>query len=281
VTASKAPAAAGEGRAGPARARARPARARAGAELATIWALMRRGLNEILRVPGAQIPGVLAPTFFALGLTAAFGKLVQLPGFAADSYLSFIVAVGFLQGAGFTGAAVGVNLARDIERGWFDRLLAAPVRRSTLLAGTVLSAALRATLPIAALLAAALPLGARWPGAGALAIAVACAAAFSIFAACWGVLLALRFRTQSAAPLMQAAIFSLVLFTTAYAPAALLAGWLRAVAGWNPVTLVLEATRQGFVGGVTWEATWPGLVTVAALVALLGGLALRSLRRFE
>ena len=45
-------------------------------------------------------------------------------------------------------------------------------------------------------------------------------------AALWGTFLALRFRSQSAAPLMQAGMFIAVLFTTAYAPAALLQSWM-------------------------------------------------------
>ena len=36
-------------------------------------------------------------------------------------------------GRRFTGAATGVNLARDIEQGWFDRLLASPAPRPVLL----------------------------------------------------------------------------------------------------------------------------------------------------
>lgn len=88
-------------------------------DLRTVRALMRRGLNEILRVPGGAIPGILAPTIFLLGLSAAFGEVARLPGFTADDFRTFIVPVGMLQGAGFTGAATGVNLARDIERGWF------------------------------------------------------------------------------------------------------------------------------------------------------------------
>ena len=48
--------------------------------------------------------------------------------------------VSMLQGAGFTGAAAGVNLARDIEQGWVDRLLVSPAPRWVLLAGTVLAA---------------------------------------------------------------------------------------------------------------------------------------------
>src|SRR4029450_8577824 len=94
-------------------------------QLEMVWLLIRRGVNEIVRVPGAAIPGVLAPTIFILGLTSVFGKLTLLPGFTTDDYLTFILPVGFLQGAGFTGAATGVNLARDIELGGFEPVLAA------------------------------------------------------------------------------------------------------------------------------------------------------------
>src|SRR5439155_8210046 len=104
-------------------------------EMAMVWALIRRGLNEIVRVPAAAIPGVLAPTIFMLGLSAVFGNLTLLPGFGTDDYMTFLIPLSFLQGAGFTGAATGVNLARDIEFGWFDRLLASPAPRGLLLAG--------------------------------------------------------------------------------------------------------------------------------------------------
>jgi ABC-2 type transport system permease protein len=98
-------------------------------------------------------------------------------------------------------------------------------------------------------------------------------------AACYGVILALKFKTQAAAPLMQAGVFMAVLFTTAYAPQALLTGWLQDVARLNPVTQILEAVRQGFVGEVTWDDTWPGLLALAGLGVLMIGLALRGLRR--
>ena len=61
-----------------------------------------------------------------------------------------------MQGAAFTGAATGVNLARDIEQGWFDRLLSSPAPRPVLLAGLVLSASLRALIPATFLLIVAL-----------------------------------------------------------------------------------------------------------------------------
>jgi ABC-type multidrug transport system permease subunit len=217
--------------------------------LASLWALMRRGLNEIVRVPGAAIPGVLAPTIFILGLTAAFGKLTLLPGFTTNDYMAFILPVGFLQGAGFTGAATGVNLARDIELGWFDRLLVSPAPRYVLLAGTVLSACFRALIPMTLLLIVGLSFGVQFPGLDGLVIAVCLAALFAAITASYSIMLALRFKTQAAAPLMQAGVFLAVLMTTAYAPQANLTGWLADVAPYNPVTRVVNAVRQGFVAG--------------------------------
>ena len=99
-----------------------------------------------------------------------------------------------------------------------------------------------------------------------------------IVAATWGASLALRFKTQSAAPLMQAGMFLAVLLTTAYAPLELLQGWLQDIARLNPVTQVVEAARQGFIGeDITWAGTWPGLLAVAGLAALFTFMALRAM----
>ena len=250
------------------------------AGLATVRTLAFRGLNEVVRVPGAAIPSLLAPTIFLLGFVSMFGNLTKLPGFTSDDFVSFVLPVMMLQGAGFTGAATGVNLARDIEHGWFDRLLASPAPRPVLLAGMIASASVRALLPTSVLLVVAFAIGADYPGVLGLLVALVFVAAFAALAAAWGIVLALRFKTQSAAPLMQAGTFMAVMFTTSYAPLDLLTGWLRAVATVNPVTRVIEAVRQGFVGGeVSWALTWPGLVAVAGLGTVLVALALRGLAR--
>src|SRR6058998_3887385 len=126
----------------------------------TIMALVRRAANELLRVPGAAIPGVLAPTIFFLGLTSVFGHLTLLPGFSTSSYQSFLIPISLPVAAPvkpapcrrLIGAATGVNLARDIEQGWFDRLLVSPAPRAVLLAGLVISASLRSLIPATVLL---------------------------------------------------------------------------------------------------------------------------------
>lgn len=246
----------------------------------TIRALTRRALNEVGRVPGAAIPGVLAPTIFMLGLSSVFGRASQLPGFTADDFRTYIVPVGLLQGASFAGAATGVNLARDIEQGWFDRLLLAPERRGILLAGIVSSASLRSLVPGAFLLIVALILGIHAPSLLGLLITVILVMALGAIMACWGTIMAMRFRTQQVAPLIQIVGFIAVLFTTAYAPFALLTPWLRTFAHLNPVTYVLEGVRQAFVGGVNWADTWPAFLAVSGLLAVLGMLAVRAMRGY-
>ena len=112
-----------------------------------------------------------------------------------------------MQGAGFTGAATGVNLARDIELGWFDRLLVSPAPRSVLLAGLVISASLRSLIPAAVLLIVGFALGVSWPGIGGPRDGGRDRDGDGTLAALWGCALALKFRSQSAAPLMQAGMF--------------------------------------------------------------------------
>ncbi len=140
-----------------------------------------------------------------------------------------------LQGAGFTGAAAGVNLARDMEQGWLDRLLVSPAPRWVLLAGIVLSASARALIPATLVLGVALAAGRGWPGIDGLLVTYGMVVAMAAVAACWGTMLALRFKSQSAAPLMQVGTLAVILTTTAYAPLALLQGWLQEVARVNPV----------------------------------------------
>lgn len=244
--------------------------------------LWRRSLNEVLRVRGALLPATIAPVVFMLGITGQFGRLTGLEGFPTESYLSWIVPLSCMQGAGFAGAATGSNLARDIEQGWFDRLLVAPVPRPLLVIGPILGAVTRSLVPATVVLIVGLLLGARLTGGvpGLLALYFACAA-FCACAALWGIFMAVTFKTQQAGPLMQQGVFLAVFLSTAYTPEVLLQGWLAEAAHLNPITPVLEMARQATVVGIepSLAHTWPGVVALAGLAVVLGTLAVAGLRR--
>jgi ABC-type multidrug transport system permease subunit len=249
---------------------------------AVAFTLWRRSLNEVLRVRGALLPATVAPLVFMLGISGQFQRLVGLDGFPTDSYLSWIVPLSCLQGAGFAGAATGSNLARDIEQGWFDRLLVAPVPRPLLVIGPILGGVTRSLVPATVVLVVGLAVGAELPGGvpGLIALYVA-AAGFCAVAALWGIFLAVTFRTQQAGPLMQQGVFLAVFLSTAYTPEVLLRGWLADVAHLNPVTHVLEMARQATVVGIepSLAHTLPGVAALVGMATVLGALAMAGLGR--
>ncbi len=248
---------------------------------AAVRALVVRGLNELLRVPGAAIPGIVSPAIFLIGLVLVFGKATDIPGYGTSSFLAFVLPVALLQSAGFTGGATGVNLGRDIEGGWLDRLLLSPTSRATILVGLVLSASLRVLIPVPPLLLIAIAVGAPVPSALGVVITFVIVVMFTAVAATWASILALIFKSQQASPLMQSSILSSLLFSASYAPLELLQPWMRTIAEHNPVTLVVEGIRQCYVGDITWAVTWHALAALLVMGAIFSLWALVRLRRYE
>lgn len=239
-----------------------------------------RSLILIPRVPSTFYPSLIMPVFLLITFTGQFSGLTLLPGFPTDKIINWFVPMTMLQGAAFAGVTTGMGVARDLENGFFDRLLLSPVPRGGLLAGPLLASVARAGIPIVLLLTIAVIGGAEFLGGlpGVAALVVACLG-FALAAGAWALGLALRFKTMQVAPLMQVGIFLTVFLSTAQMPLDLIDGWLHGVARFNPMTNVLALARQGFLGEVTWASTWPGLVSLLGLCALLVTFAYRSLQK--
>ncbi len=239
-----------------------------------------RSLKLIPRIPSTFVPSVVMPVFLTIAFAGAFSGLVLLPGFPADEILDWFIPMTAVQGSAFAGITTGMGVARDLESGFYDRLLSSPAPRGALLAGPLVASVLRAFIPTTLMLSIAVITGAHFYGGllGALTLVAACLG-FSLVAGSWALLLALRFKTQQAAPLMQMGVLLTVFLSTAQMPLELLTGWLQTVARFNPVTYVFQLARQGFLGEVTWAHTWPGLVAIAGMAAVLIGFAWRAMRR--
>lgn len=255
------------------------------AERSTAWlpvavALARRSLVNIVRIPAAFIPLVAMPIFFVIAFSGSFTSLTELPAFPTDNILNWMVPYAILQGSAFAGFGTGFGTVRDIETGFYDRLLLAPGSRAAVLVGPVLAGVVRCTITLAVVLAVGVGLGAELPGGlPGLAMLWVGAVGVTIISIGWALGLVYRMPDARSGPILQLGIFSVMFLSTGQVPIAAQIGWVKQVARVNPLTNILELSRQGFLDDIAWSSTWPGLVAIVGSGAVLWVFAVTGLRK--
>ena len=243
-------------------------------------AVAARSLLLIPRLPSTFVPSLVMPIFFTIVFSEGFSGISSLPGFPTDDTINWFVPTAALMGSSFAGVTMGLGVARDLQVGFYERFLASPVSRSSLVAGAMGAGALRALIPTALTTLVGLLLGARLPGGlgGVLFLAIA-AMGLALCGSAWSLGVAYRFKTMQSAPLMQVGMFLTIFLSTLQMPLELLTGWLKAVATYNPVTYVLQMARQGFLGSPSWADTWPGLLAIGGMLVVLVTFAARGMKK--
>ncbi len=262
---------------------ANPALASSAAVWPVAWAMARRSTVGTLRIPASVVPMIVMPLFFVVAFGGAFSAVTMLPGFPTSNILNWVAPFAVLQGASFAGFGSAFSVGRDLENGFYDRLLMAPTRRVALMLGALLYSAMRAMVPVVIVVPAVLLAGVTIDGGLAgVAMLVVAAVGVAISSGMWGLGVVYRTRTQRAGGLIQVGIFAAMFLSIGTVPLSAMEGtWLYWVARLNPITQVLEMARSGFVGQVAWAEVWPGLVALAFLFVVLGTFAWRAFRRLD
>lgn len=251
------------------------------AVLAVSRSLAIRDLSRVRRFPSATVGMLFLPLFFVVVWSFGFGATARLSGYPARTLLDWILPLGVVSACSTASMIPGFAVARDLEGGFFDRLLLAPSRPVSLVLGPVAAGVGRSLIPFLAVTSTGLVLGADLPG-GPVALLVLAAAAFGtgLCGAAWSVGLALRLGSiRRSTHVMQTGAAVVVYLSTGLAPLSFMSLWLRNVSQVNPMTQVLKLGRQGFLGPVTWQQTWPGLLVITVSGGLLTAFAVRGLRR--
>ncbi|MGH3016240.1 MAG: ABC transporter permease, partial [Gaiellaceae bacterium] len=103
--------------------------------LTQVGYLARRSITRTVRQPILIVPSLVFPLFLLAVNSGGLKDTTDLPGFPTDSYLTFALAVPFIQGGLFATLNAGADLARDIESGFLDRLALTPMTGAALVAG--------------------------------------------------------------------------------------------------------------------------------------------------
>lgn len=216
--------------------------------------LARRSVVRTLRQPAQFVPALIFPLFLLAVNTAGLSRATKIPGFPTNSYLTFVLAVPFIQGALFGVMNAGTDLARDVETGFLNRLALTPLRGPALLTGLLAGAIVVALFQATAYLLVGFAAGADFAAGvpGALVI-VALSVLVTLGFGAIGLFAALRTGSGEAVQGLFPVFFIALFLSSGSLPRNLIhTTWFRDVATYNPVSYMLEAIRSLLIVG--WDA---------------------------
>ncbi len=247
-----------------------------------ILLLGRRAVREVVRMPEATIPVLFIPLFF---LVVNIGQVSRTfpsstPFLRGEGYVAFQLPVSLMFAV--ATATSGLALVTDIELGYFDKLLIAPVRRSSIILGRLAADLVRGVAGSTLVLLVGIALGAtvRSGVAGAIVI-VLLSALFGVGYAGFGILIALRSRNVQATQSSFILFFPLLFLTPNFVPFDRLSSLMNTLAHINPISYVIVGLRGLIIDG--WN---PGQLAVCigiiiALGVILTGLSLRVIATYD
>jgi ABC-2 type transport system permease protein len=236
--------------------------------------LAHRSILRTLRQPAQIVPSLVFPMFLLAVNAGGLKDATNLPGFPTDSYLTFILAVPFIQGALFSVMNSGTDLARDIETGFLNRLALTPLRGVALLSGLLAGAFVLGVVQAVVYLSVGLLAGAELAaGVGGALVIVALSISITVAFGTIGLFFALRFGSGEAVQGLFPVFFVFLFLSAMTLPLDLLTtDWFHAIASLNPVTYLLQAFRSLFIEG--WNIGDLALgFGIAAAIGMLGMLA--------
>lgn len=243
-------------------------------EARVVTALATRALVIQTRKAQLLIPTFLLPLvlFAVVASGASAGR--RLPGFpTTSSFAGFIIAGTIVQGTLLAGMTAGIALASDIEGGFFDRLLTAPVRRVSLVLGRLAGTAVLAIVQATFFLTVAFIFGARYEGgAGGVLFTILLASLTSVGTGGLAAAIALRTGSLSLLQSLFPLVFVLLFTAPAFFPRHLLHPVLRSISQYNPLAYVVEGMRAALHGTASMGSPWHGVL--AALGLAIGATAL-------
>ena len=242
--------------------------------------MARRSILQTLRQPAMVIPPVVFPLLLVSINAAGLSAATRIPGFPADSYWDFAIAVPFIQGSLFAAINAGTAMARDVETGFIMRLAMTPMRRMALLIGQLIGVMTVAFVSAFIYIGAGFVAGMDFK-AGALGIPaiILLGTLVALAFAGIGAYIGLRSGSGEAVQGIFPLLFVFLFLSSVNLPRNLIEqDWFRTIATYNPVSYLVEGVRSLIITGWDVEALVLGF-GIATLIAVISvSLAAGALR---
>jgi ABC-2 type transport system permease protein len=248
--------------------------------LEQVGAVARRSVIRTFRQRALLVfPLVFPLILFAIN-GSALSAATRIPGFPVSNYRDFALAIPFIQGALFVAVTAGVDLARDIESGFYNRLALTPLRGTAMLVGQLGGVFVLACVQSVVYLLVGLATGVVIrSGVGGVLVLLTLSTLIAFGFASLGALLALRFGTGEAVQGVFPLLFVTLFLSSSSLPRNLIkTDWFREIATYNPVSYLIEGVRSLIITGWDGEALALGFGFAALLVLITLTLASRAMK---
>ena len=244
--------------------------------------LGRRAVREVVRYPEATIPTLFIPLFF---LAVNIGQVSP----------TFPSSTDFLEGQGYAAfqlpvslmfavatATTGLALVTEIDGGYFDKLLVAPIRRTSLILGRLGADLVRGIAASTVVVLAGLAFGVQIEsGVLGAVVLILLAALFGVAYAGFGILVALTTRNVQATNTSFLLFFPLLFLTPNFVPFDRLSPAMETLARINPVSYVIVGLRSLIIDGWVVDKILVCLGVTIAMGIVLIGLSLRAIKTYD
>jgi ABC-2 type transport system permease protein len=245
--------------------------------------LGRRSVREILRYPEATIPVLFIPLFF---LAVNIGQVSPTfpdttPFLKGQGYVAFQLPVSLMFAV--ATATTGLALVTEIDSGYFDKLLVAPIRRTSLILGRLTADLVRGIAGSAIVLLVGIVIfGAHvQSGPAGAVLVVLLAALFGVAYAGFGILVALTTRNVQATNTSFLLFFPLLFLTPNFVPFDRLSPVMETLAKINPVSYVIVGIRSLIIDGWVVDKILVCLGVILVMGVVLIGLSLRAIATYD
>jgi ABC-2 type transport system permease protein len=238
------------------------------------WAVARRAVARTMRQRGLLVFPMLFPLILFAINGSSLSPATRIPRFPTHHYRDFLIAMPFVQGAMFVSITAGIDLAKDIQTGFLNRLALTPLRGEALLVGQLGGAFVIGLIQTVVYVLVGLATGVTFAsGVGGVMVLFVLAILISFAFASLGGLLALRFGSGEAVQGIFPLLFVTLFLSSSSLPRNLIkATWFRDIATYNPISYLLEGLRSLVIKG--WDGQALALGFGFALALLVVTLAL-------
>jgi ABC-2 type transport system permease protein len=240
-------------------------------------------VREVWRLPAATIPALFIPVFF---LVVNLGQVNRIfppstPFLHGQHYVAFQIPVSLVFAV--SSATSGLAMVTDIDIGYLDKLLAAPIRRTALIWGRLAADLARGVAVSILVLGVGFAFGARVKsGVPGVVLLIVLSAAWGVAYAGIAIAIALKTKNVQTTNASFIIFFPLLFLTPNFVPLELLAPPLRVLARVNPVTYVIQGLRDLVLyPDIQWGSLGACVLTITVTGLVLTGLSLRALATFN